>query len=308
MASVQARILNLILRSAFKPRMQRVFQGNPPITKELREQLDGMMSWQPKLSSHVVIKPWIAKRLRGEWVNFLDSRPNRVILFLHGGGYVMGSPEKHRDFAWRLSEASGAKVLVVDYRLAPEHRFPAALEDALAAWRWLLAQGFRPEDMIISGDSAGGGLALATLLSLRDSDEPLPAAAILLSPWTDLTLSGESITFNAQADPFLVSGILPFIAENYVDENTDRRHPLVSPLFADLTGLPPFCLHVGGTEILLSDSTRLAEKAEAAGVPVSFKVWRNMPHVFHLCGCCLPEGRGVIEECGAFARSYLGKG
>ncbi|VFM96920.1 MAG: Acetyl esterase/lipase [Candidatus Kentron sp. G] len=307
MVSFRARLLNLMLRSIFKPRAQQLFRTNPPITEELRHQLMETVLVVPKTPSDVSIETLSGGEINGEWVSTTNSLPNRAILFFHGGGYVMGASERHRDFNWRLAKVSRAKVFSVDYRLAPEHPFPAALQDALAAWQWLLEQGFNPENIIISGDSAGGGLSLATMLSLRDAGSPLPAAAALFSPWTDLSISGESADFNSRYDPFTIPRIISLMAAAYTSNDTDLRHPLVSPLFGDLTGMPPLCLHVGSTEVLLSDSTRLAEKAEAANVNVMLKVWHAMPHIFHLCACCLPEGRKVIEEVGAFANAHFGE-
>lgn len=306
MVSIRARLLNATLRSVSKPRVQRISRTGASLPEALRRYSAGARSLMPAIPDHVDVEPLAAAGVEGEWVATPDSRPDRVILFLHGGGYVMGSPAHHRDFNRRLAEASGARVLSVDYRLAPEHPFPAALEDALAAWQWLMKEGFRPGNIIISGDSAGGGLSLATLLSLRDSGGPLPAAAILFSPWTDLSMSGESIRFNARADPFIPTDALSPIAAAYTGNRTESCHPLVSPLFGNPAGFPPLYLHVGSTEVLLSDSTRLVEKAETAGVEVSLKVWRAMPHIFHLCACCLPEGRRVIEESGEAARMRFG--
>jgi acetyl esterase/lipase len=195
--------------------------------------------------------------------------------------------------------------LVIDYRLAPENPFPAALEDATAAYRWLLKSGFKPEQIVIAGDSAGGGLSLSTMVSLRDAGDPLPRGAVLLSPWTDLAGTGESIKTHAEIDPWLnADNLIPFAALYFGKE--DGRHPLVSPLYADLHGLPPMLIQVGSDEILLDDSTRLASRAQAAGVEVKMEVWDGLWHVWHIFASQLPEGQKAIEDLGRFARQQVG--
>ncbi len=239
-----------------------------------------------------------------EWVRMPNVATDRVLLYLHGGAYTMGSHRTHRDLAARLSQASGVQALVLNYRLAPENPYPAAIEDALTAYHWLLTQGFRPEHIAIGGDSAGGGLTLATLLSLRDAGEKMPAAAILLSPWTDLTASGESLATRVEADPVIKPGDLePHIA-HYLGQG-NRDHSLASPALADLTGLPPMLIHVGHDEVLLDDSTRIAQNAQNVGVEVKLKVWEDMWHVFQAYAFMLPEAQQSIGELGAFVKQHL---
>ena len=233
-----------------------------------------------------------------EWVTAPDAR-DRTLLYLHGGGYVIGSPNSHRDLAGRLSRASGARVLVLDYRLAPEHPFPAAVDDALAAYRWLLSQGHAPDRIVIGGDSAGGGLTLATLVALRDAGQPLPAAGVCLSPWTDLAGTGESLRTKAQVDPMVQWSRLSQYAAAYLGKQ-DARTPLASPLFADLRGLPPLLIQVGTAETLLDDAARVVERAKAAGVDVTYEAWDDMIHVFQAFAMLLPEGQQAIEKIGAF--------
>jgi acetyl esterase/lipase len=192
--------------------------------------------------------------------------------------------------------------LLIEYRLAPEHVFPAALEDALTAYRWLLANGTKPEHIVIGGDSAGGGLAMALLTTLRDKGDPLPAGAVLLSPWTDVAGTGESMTTHAEIDPWLSSAAFNFVAPLYAGAE-DIRNPLISPVFADLHGLPPLYIHVGTDEILLNDSTRLAERAKAVGVTAHLQVWEGMWHVFQAFAYTLPEGQQAIDQIGEFIRS-----
>lgn len=229
------------------------------------------------------------------------SRPDRHILYLHGGGYTFGTPGHYRDFFWRIANATGARLLCPEYRLAPEHRFPAAVDDAVCAYRWLLAEGADPKRIAVMGDSAGGGLTFCTLLRLRDEGVPLPAAAVGLSPWTDLATTGPSMAANAKSDPMLVPHQARFFARCYLGD-ADPRNPYASPLYGDLAGLPPSLIQVGGDEILLDDSVRMAERLRAAGCHVDLEVWPRMPHVWQLFARIVPEGRRAIDQIGKFVR------
>ncbi|PGY08197.1 alpha/beta hydrolase [Bacillus sp. AFS031507] len=237
-----------------------------------------------------------------EWVTAPNAMEDRVFLYLHGGAYIMGSCNTHRYLASKLSRATAARVLVPEYRLAPENPFPAAIEDALKVYRWLISSGIAPESIIIGGDSAGGGLTLATLLSLKDEDEAMPVLAVLLSPWTDMEGTGESMETRADADPWLSPDASRATPALYI-RDMDPRHPLVSPIYADLSGLPSMLVHVGNDEILLSDSARLVDRARAAGVEVTFKVWEEMWHVFQTFA--VPEGQQAIDEIGDFVQKHL---
>jgi monoterpene epsilon-lactone hydrolase len=242
--------------------------------------------------------------VRADRVSTRLSEPHRHILFLHGGGFTVGSPALYRHFTWRIASAARARVLVVDYRLAPEHPFPAALDDAVTAYRWLLADGAEPQRIAVMGDSAGGGLALSLLLRLRDQRMPLPAAAIALSPWTDLALTGLSLKLNASADP-LVS---PEQARRFVDyylAGADRRSPHASPLYGDLEGLPPTIIQVGSDEVLRDDAVRMADRMRAAGCRVELEIWPRMPHVWHLFAPVMPEARRAIERIGEFVTEAI---
>lgn len=245
-----------------------------------------------------------ANGVPGEWITNGGSTDATTIYYLHGGGYSLGSVNTHATMISQIARASKARAFAIDYRLAPEHPFPAALDDALAGYRWLLAQDIDPKSIVIGGDSAGGGLAAATLVALRDASDPLPGAAVLLSPWTDLAGTGESQKTRADLDPMIPAfeGVSP-VAEWYAGDRpvTD---PLVSPLYADLSGLPPVLIHVGDHEVLLSDSTRFADKAKAAGVDVTLKVWGEMIHVFQFFPM-LPEGQQAIAEIGEWMRSRV---
>jgi epsilon-lactone hydrolase len=239
-------------------------------------------------------------RVPGEWVEGA-SESKTVLLYLHGGGYFGCSAKSHRpitvDFALQ-----GFRVLAPDYRLAPENQFPAAVDDAVAAYRGLLGEGYLPEHIVVGGDSAGGGLALSLLLALRTAGAPLPAGAALFSPWTDLAATGESVRTNARRCAMFNGPDIGPSARYYLGD-TDPRNPLASPLYADLTGLPPLLIHVGADEILRDDSTRLAERARAAGVRVELKVWSVVPHAWQLAPHKIPEARQSLRESAAFLHS-----
>lgn len=302
--SLHARVLDLALRSTVKRFLARRRHVGPHTVAASRNRLEALGRRLPEPPPGVQVTPANAAGIPALWVSAPGADASRIMLYLHGGAYTVGSASLYRDLAWRLSRAARARLLVIDYRLAPEHPFPAALEDAVSAWRWLLELGMKPTEAIIAGDSAGGGLALATLLALRDSGEPLPATAVCLSPWTDLTGSGASVDDNKRRDPLLAAHLLPSAAELYL-AGADPRTPLASPLFGDLSGLPPLLLHASNTEILLSDSTRFADKARAAGVDVTLTIWERMPHVFHLFAAKLPEGREAIRDVGMFVNERL---
>jgi acetyl esterase/lipase len=227
-----------------------------------------------------------------------------TILYLHGGGFVLGWNNQYLTPLAYLSKMSEARVLALDYRLAPEYPFPAALEDCLAAYHWLMQQGTPPERIAIAGDSAGGSLTLATILALRDKGAPLPCAAVCLSPGCDMTLSGASYQTRAKVDPVLS---LPFIKATLIDYigEADPRDPLLSPVFADLQGFPPLMIQAGNDEMLLSDAERMAELARAAGVETAFSIWPHMWHVFQLYAPFVPEARHAIEESATFIRRHV---
>ena len=242
--------------------------------------------------------------ISAEWICAKEVHEDRVILYLHGGGYNICSPNTHRELAAHISMASGAKVLLPDYRLAPEYPFPSALEDATSAYRWLLDTGLAGENISIAGDSAGGGLSIATSISLRDAGEPSPASIACISPWADLKMSGNSIKTHAEIDPMLNLQWLKIMASNYIGDG-DPHSPLISPIYADLEGISPLLIHVGSDEILLDDSTRLAERAKSAGVDVTLNIYDQMWHVFHLTARLMPEAKNAIKELGSFIRKHF---
>jgi acetyl esterase/lipase len=242
--------------------------------------------------------------ISAEWICAKEAQEDRVILYLHGGGYNICSPNTHRELAAHISMASGAKVLLPDYRLAPEHPFPSALEDATSAYQWLLDTGLTGGDISIAGDSAGGGLSIATSISLRDAGEPSPASIVCISPWADLKMSANSIKTHAEIDPMLNLQLLKIMASNYIGDG-DPHSPLISPIYADLKGIPPLLIHVGSDEILLDDSTRLAERAKGAGVDVTLNIFNQMWHVFHLTARLMPEAKNAIKDLGSFIRKHF---
>lgn len=239
------------------------------------------------------------------------SRPTPdccTVLYLHGGGYYMGSPETHRSLTAHLARHVPATVVVPDYRLAPEYRFPAALDDALSVYRALIADETVTRPVILAGDSAGGGLALALMLALKRHGEPLPACVVTFSPWTDLTATGDSMVRNAAVDPMLDPKGVGGLVRNYLGPDGDPRNPLVSPLFGTFDGAPPLLVQVSDIEILLDDSRRLAERAAASGVPVVLDVTAGMPHVWQLLVGRLPEARRSLDVAAAFIRRHANDG
>lgn len=245
--------------------------------------------------------PVDANGVHAEWVAAPGAADTPVILYLHGGGYFAGSITTHLDLGYRLSKASGGRTLLVDYRLAPEHPYPAAVEDCVTAYRWLLSQGIPAKKIVPAGDSAGGGLAVAVLLAARDAGDPLPAAAVCISPWTDMECSGDTVVTKAGFDPSYDGSRLSFWAKQYMGDH-DLRAPLASPIYADLRGLPSILIQVGDIELLLDDATRLSERGRAARVDVQLEVWADMPHCWHLFAPILPEGQQAINRIGAFVR------
>jgi monoterpene epsilon-lactone hydrolase len=263
----------------------------------------GMERISERVAPDVKCDPFEIGGLAAEWIAPPNVAEDRVIFYLHGGGYVMGSIRTHRAMIARIARASNARALAIDYRLGPEHPFPAAVDDAVAAYRWLLEQKFKPEKMVVAGDSAGGGLTIAALLSIRDARIPMPAAAVAISPWTDLEGSGDSVRTRASQDVMVQQRSLNSFASLYLGQQ-DPKNPLASPLNADYRGLPPMLIQVGDAEILLDDSIRVAEKARKAGVEVALEVWDEMIHVWHVFAKILPEGQQAIDKIGRFVIAH----
>jgi len=259
---------------------------------------------QLPVADNVSCEALTVDNIPAEWIVPAHTQERSTILYLHGGGYCIGSINTHRGMVTHISAAAGIKSLLIDYRLAPEHPYPAAVEDSTAAYKWLLSQGVASGDIIIAGDSAGGGLTVSTLVSLKAKGIPLPAAAVLISPWVDLAMTGDSVISKAEIDPVVTKEGLIEMAEAYMDV-TDPRTPLASPLYADLEGLPPMLIHVGTSEILLDDSTRLVDRATKAGVEVTLNAAEGMCHIWHFFTIMLPEALESINEVAGFVREHL---
>lgn len=267
--------------------------------KRSRTGFRAMERWVPQPPRSTKVVALSAGGVPSERVITLAARASHHVLYLHGGGYRTGALPLFRHFTWRVADAAKACVLAIAYRLAPEHPFPAALEDAVAAYQWLLEQGADPQRISVLGDSAGGGLAFGLLLKLRDEGVPLPGAAVGLSPWTDLALTGASLKTNAASDPMLDAGAVPRFAAEYLG-GADPRNPYASPLYGDLRNLPPALIQVGSDEILLDDAVRLAERLRNAGGDAELQVWPRMPHDFQMFAPILPEARAAIAQIGDF--------
>ncbi len=263
--------------------------------------LRGILGKPPPRVPGASFAPGRMNGVEGEWVKG-EAETMAGMLYLHGGGYFTCSPRTHRPITGAFA-IRGFDVFAPEYRLAPEHPFPAAVEDALAAYRAMLARA-PPEKLVIAGDSAGGGLTLATLLAARQHKLPMPCCAILFSPWTDLACTGASLQTNAQSESMLYAPRITEGAALYL-AGADPKHPLASPLYGDLAGLPPLLIQVSEMEILLDDSTRLAERARAAGVRVELSRWPDMPHVWQVSQALLPEARKALDEAAAFASAAL---
>ena len=263
-----------------------------------RKRLDFFAGMVPVASGVAVRQDTIAS-LNAEWLTPDGAREDHLLLYWHGGAYVMGSCASHRPCVSHIAREAGVRALLPEYRLAPEHPFPAAVDDAVAVYRALLEQGFEPAHISVAGDSAGGGLTAAMLLSLRDAGDPLPGAIGLLSPWLDLSGQGESMTSRQDKDPWFNPEDLPHVTKHYCDDS-ELTDPLVSPVYGDASGLPPTLIQVGDDEILLSDSERFAEKMRASGGKVEVDVWPGMWHVWQMFIGLMPESRQAIEKLGEF--------
>lgn len=288
--------------SAFLQRREGA-SGKPKLTLGDRRAAFGPAGAVYPLPDDVSVTAVVAGAVPAHWLATPDVDPGRVLVYLHGGGYTMGSIRSHGELAARLGRDSGCRVLVPEYRLAPEHPFPAALDDALSAWRWLRnSQALPASSLAVVGDSAGGGLGLALLLQLRDNGEDLPAALALMSPWTDLTLSGAAMSEPVR-DPVLTPDGVRQLAKDYL-AGTQPTNVLASPLFASLSGLPPMLVQVGGAELLLSDSQRLADAAQAAGVDVTLEIRDGLPHVYQSV-VLAPEATLATAAMGRFLRTRM---
>jgi len=271
---------------------------------ERRQRLDEVGSTWP-VAGDVQCEAVDCDGVAGEWSLVPGSDASRVLLYFHGGGYCSGSIASHRRLVTEAGRAARIRTLAIDYRRAPEHPYPAAHEDALTAWRFLRQQGIAAANIVVGGDSAGGNLTLALMARLRAAGEELPACAWLLSPWTDLTMSGATLQTRDAVDPLIHTAYLAELADAYAPAPADRRDPLISPLFADPTGFPPTLIQVGSAETLLSDATRLAESLGSADVPVTLEIWPHMIHAWPVWNARLEAGRRALASTGQFIRSHL---
>jgi acetyl esterase/lipase len=297
MASIQSRLVKFLLGRL------DLFGGGEIDVVKLRSRFDRMVSLS-RAHRRVSVSPAEIDGVPAEWLIPRDAPDDRALLYLHGGGWMVGSARMYRSFVSKLAFSCRTRALVIDYRLAPEHPFPAALDDCIAAYDHLVAGGVRPERIVVAGDSAGGNLTLALLVVLRDGGKPLPGAAVVISAVTDLTASGDSYQSRAEVDLYAGGHEDDTLARWYAGEYP-LDHPLVSPLFADLHDLPPLLLHVGDHEILLDDATRFAARARDSGVDATLVVWPEMFHVFHTFTPFIPEARQANREIAEFIRAHL---
>ncbi len=292
------------------PELQLVLQmlaANPfagePSAAEMRARLEAMAGGFP-LDPDVSVERIALGDFAAELITSAATSSSHTLLYLHGGGYVVGSLDTHRELAARFGRAAGCRVLLIDYRLAPEHVHPAAIDDAVAAYRWLLAQGSTPAQLAIAGDSAGGGLTIATLVALRDLGVSLPRAGVCFSPWVDMEATGASMD-TITKDPMLNRSLILHFARFYLGGAVDPKTPLASPLHADLHGLPPLLIQASSHEVLLDDATRIAAKATAAGVDCTLDLTDEVPHVWQVFASMLPEGQQALDRAGEFLRRHL---
>jgi monoterpene epsilon-lactone hydrolase len=269
-----------------------------------RARLDEVGAYWP-VADDVELNPVDLDGVPGEWSMVPGTDPSRVLMFFHGGGYCSGSIRSHRRMATEAGRGAGVRTLAVGYRLAPEHPFPAARDDALTAWHWLRKQGIDAAHIAVGGDSAGANLSVALINQLRADSEELPACAWLVSPWTDLTMSGSTMTTKDAVDPLMHKGYLEELANAYVPAGMESNDPRISVLYADLHGLPPALIQVGSEETLLDDASRFATAAGAADVPVTLEIWPHMIHAWHLWNAHLDAGRRALASAAAFIRRHL---
>ena len=293
--SLQTRFWRSTMRLVFKGRRFTIAENRLSSKNNAR-----FMNHTPK---GIEIEKFELDGLQAEWISPSIAQQDMIILHLHGGGYVTGGIDSHQMMCVLMAQTLKMKVLLPEYRLAPEHPFPAALEDALKAYHWLLGQGYQGSNIVLTGDSAGGGLSLATLLALRAAGAPLPAAVAVMSPWTDLTLQGQTYLTNAGSEVVLQKDVLREWAACYIGKE-NPENPLISPLRASFRGLPPLLIQVGSTEILLDDARILAEKAKADGVDVTLRIWQGMWHDWQVLGALVPESRQAFEQIGRFLQKH----
>lgn len=299
MSSYQATAFKLVLRLLKK----RMFSNTDHVA--LRRMVNKSSRRMPKPPADIDFRSERIEGIPCLWVKAMGAEPEKIIFYLHGGGYIFCSAHTtHKDILWRLSVASKCRVIAPDYRLAPEHPYPAALDDSIKVYCWLLDQGYKAKNIVIVGDSAGGGLTYGTVLKIRDLGLPLPAATVAMSPWTDLAVTGESVITNLKRDALIPGEGLNEGAQYYL-AGASTHDPYASPLYGDPTGLPPTLIQVSKDEVLLDDSRRLAAKYRAAGVPCELELWDGVPHVWQTLAMFIPEGKTAINRIGRFIAKHL---
>ena len=293
--SVRASLISFFLRRTVKKTMSNFVE---PISLRAR-----FSSSPKKLSAEVMSERVESGGVSGSWLWKKNADTSKIVLYLHGGGYVFGGYGSHGEIASEMADIVGGRALLLEYRLAPEHPFPAAFNDALFSYRWLLEKGYKSEDIFLAGDSAGGGLAVSLLLAVKKNGLPLPKAVCLFSPWVDLTCAAASIDSNALSDCMLSPGALKRFRKHYLGE-ADPLDERASPIFGDLSGLPPTYVAVGGEEILLDDSKQLVTKIRSFGGRAELSIWHKMPHVFPIFSSVIPEGRLALKEFASFRDAH----
>lgn len=296
--SLRAKLMTLIMRHTVKKHLNKM-PSDPAV---FREHLETVGNFLPSPSTEANVTHVKVGNIDCEWIHYGEEVGKEAMLYLHGGGYALGLTDSHRYFASRLSKAAGVSLLLPHYRLAPEAPFPAGLDDVTECYRWLLGEGLDPIDISVGGDSAGGGLTMALLVNLRNQCLPMPNVGILLSPWADLSGSGDSYGRNAAVDPLLSPSVLDKFARFYVGER-DLKAPLVSPIYANRKGLPAIFVQASSTEVLLSDSERLVDRINQEGGDAHLNVWPDMPQVFQIFS--IPESSAVITELSEFLKSHV---
>jgi len=286
-------------------RLRQIIASQPPATEIAQMRIDADERAKAfVLPGDVTVQPVDANGVKAEWTSTPDADASSVILYLHGGGYVICSLQSHRHLVAEVGRAAGTRTLAIDYRLAPEHPFPAAVEDTVAAYRYLLDRGIRPERIALAGDSAGGGLVVGAMLAFREAGLPMPGCGWCISPWVDMEALGASFVDRAEADPTVQKATIEMMAQWYLG-GADPRHPHAAPIYGDLRGLPPLLIQVGAVETLLDDSIALARKAGTADVPVELQIWPEMIHIWHIFFPMLSAGRRAIAAGGSFVRNGL---
>jgi monoterpene epsilon-lactone hydrolase len=307
MPSLRSRMFVFMLQHMhllqFRLKRRSLIDWNTSIEDFRQEAAKGSKAFG-KLPDQIEVSPVNIDNLYAEWIRPTQAQKDQAILYFHGGGYVSGSCQTHRTHVVKFAHGSGVGAFLFDYRLAPEHPFPAAIEDAIAAYSWLLSEGVAPSQMVFAGDSAGGGLCLAALLALRDQGFELPSAAVALSPWTDLKCTGESLTAKRKIDPLTPGDAWTVFSKYYVGDN-DPGLAWISPLYGDLSGLPPVLIYAGDRDVLFDDSTRFIEKAQAAGVDAMLRVGEGLFHCYPVCAPFFPEAQHAMDDICAFIRTHV---